>query len=176
LERLLDVGWQVEDRSWKGPAGTSVLKSPGSREYFLDQARELAQRGELQLSFLRLGGQPIAFEYGYRAGGVYFSHKVGYDAEFRDLAPGQLLMMLLLERDHLDPTMRLTNCMGVLTEAVAKWCTRGRPIGRLVVGTGGRVGKACVLGYRAAWPWVRRLRGIREPADGSPIAPGLDTA
>lgn len=162
VERYLTIAWEVEDKSWKGVAGTSVLRTPGSRQFYLRQARQLADWGQLQISFLHLNDRPIAFEYGYRVNGTYFSHKVGYDDACRALAPGQLLLMMLLERDHRDPGVRLMNSMGIITKAVAKWCTKARPIGRILVGLGGPVGSACVFGYRSVWPAMNRLRTRRE--------------
>lgn len=174
VEPLLVTGFEVEDRSWKGPAGTSVLRSPGMLEFYVEQARQLAALKQLRLSFLRLNGWPIAFEYGYQAGGVHFSHKAGYDGAYRDLAPGQLLMMMLLERSHRGGESHLHNCMGILSSAVAKWCTRVRPIGRLVVATAGPIGAASMFGYRALRPVARRLRGVagRKGAVQSAVAPG----
>jgi CelD/BcsL family acetyltransferase involved in cellulose biosynthesis len=175
---LLQCGFEVEDRSWKGPAGTSVLRSPGMLAFYVDQARRLAEMHELRLSFLKLKGWPIAFEYGYEAEGVHFSHKAGYDEAYRDFAPGQLLMMKLLERSHQEGAVRLHNCMGMLTPAVAKWCTRVRRMGRLVIGTGGPVGAASIFGYRKLRPLARRLRRALRPADGvqSGVAPGAAPA
>jgi len=160
VEPQLVRGLEVEDRSWKGPAGTSVLRSPGMRDFFVGQARQLAEWNQLQLAFLLLNEWPIAFEYGYCAGGVHFAHKTGYDEAYRDLSPGRLLTMLLLERNHRDPSTRLTNCMGMLTAADARWCTRVRRVGRLVVGTGGPLGNTCLFGYREVWPLVRKLRRV----------------
>jgi CelD/BcsL family acetyltransferase involved in cellulose biosynthesis len=164
VEEFLVSGLEVEDRSWKGPAGTSVLRVPGMRAFFVEQARQLAAWNQLQLAFLRLDDWPIAFEYGYRSEGVHFAHKQGYDEAYGDLAPGRLLMMQLLEHDHHHPETHLVNCMGMLTGALAKWCTRVQPIGRLVVGTGGWLGNFCVRGYREVWPSVQRIRRGRKSA------------
>jgi CelD/BcsL family acetyltransferase involved in cellulose biosynthesis len=176
VESQMVRGLEVEDRSWKGKAGTSVLRSPGMRQFFVDQARQLAAWNELQLSYLLLDDRPIAFEYGYRSAGVHFAHKTGYDDAYRDLSPGRLLTMLLLKRDHGDPSVVLTNCMGILTEADAKWCTRVRPVGRLVVGTGGPVGAACLLGYREVWPTVRKLRTLLGREAPPRLRPGCAPA
>src|SRR5207245_258118 len=71
VEPLLRRGFAVEDASWKSRAGTSVLKSPATLGFYIEQARQLAAWGDLQLSFLELDGRPIAFEYGWNAKGVY---------------------------------------------------------------------------------------------------------
>ncbi len=62
IEELLATGFAIEDRSWKGAAGTSVLKNPHVYQFYLDQAKQLARDGQLELVFLNFQGQPIAFE------------------------------------------------------------------------------------------------------------------
>ncbi len=144
IDELLRRGFEIEDRSWKGSAGSSVLKSPAQFEFYCRQARQLAEWGQLQLTFLEHAGQPIAFEYGWNAKGTYFSPKVGYDDAFARLSPGQLLRHRLLERFFADPDQHLFDFIGPLSEATAKWITRAYPISRLVVGTGGRIGRLLV--------------------------------
>ena len=42
----------------------------------------------------------LAFVYGFRAKGVYFAHKIGYDPRFAAFSPGQLLFYHILEQLH----------------------------------------------------------------------------
>ncbi len=100
VEPLLFAGFEVEDRSWKGRSGTSVLRTPGMYGYFVRQAEELALRRCLDLSFVELDGRPIAFLYGYRGKGVLFAHKIGYDPQYAQFSPGQVLFYLLFEQLH----------------------------------------------------------------------------
>jgi CelD/BcsL family acetyltransferase involved in cellulose biosynthesis len=46
----------------------------------------------LRLAFLRLDGRPIAFHFTIEDGGSAYQLKGGYEPEFRELAPGQLLV------------------------------------------------------------------------------------
>lgn len=147
-ERLARDGFAIEDRSWKGAAGTSVLKTPGLLEYYLRQARELAAAGRLQLSFLMYRGQPIAFEYGWNSRGVYFSPKVGYDEAFAHLTPGQLLRYGLLEKFSADPQQTTFDFCGPLCDATRKWITGSYSVGRLVVSTGRLAGNLFLQAYR----------------------------
>lgn len=148
IEALLTEGFQVENRSWKGAAGSSVLQNPPIFRFFCAQARQLAQQGDLQLSFLEHRGRTIAFEYGWNVGGVYGSAKVGYDEQFADLSPGQLLRYLLLERMFADPEQHCFDFLGPLTPATARWSTSTYRIGRIVASTGGLVGRLCSRFYR----------------------------
>ena len=163
IESLLRRGFEVECRSWKGAKGTAVLNSPTIFNFYCRQARQLAEWGQLQLTFLELAGRPIAFEFGWNAKGVYCSPKVGYDEEFRHLTPGQLLRQELLQRFFADPDQKLFDFVGPLAEATAKWITRSYPVGRLVVSTqcpGSRALLGALRRYRV-WSEKRTLNGQR---------------
>ncbi len=153
-DTLLRQGFAIEDRSWKGAAGTSVLKSPGMLDYYVRQAREFAAAGQLQLSFLKFRGQAIAFEYGWNSKGIYFSPKVGYDEAFAHLTPGQLLRHRLLERFSTDRRQTTFDFCGPLCDATRKWITGSYPVGRLVVSTGRLAGQLFLRAYR-----LRRSKG-----------------
>jgi CelD/BcsL family acetyltransferase involved in cellulose biosynthesis len=158
VESLLRRAFEVEDRSWKGLAGSSVLRSDGMFESFCEQARLLARDGQLEISFLELAGEPIAFEYGYRAKGTYFSHKVGYDERYGEFGPGQLLMLELLKSFHADPSVFGVDCLGPLSDAVSRWTTRSYRCGRLILAPRRLLSNTLLATYRAARPWARRLR------------------
>ncbi|HVX10412.1 MAG TPA: GNAT family N-acetyltransferase [Pirellulales bacterium] len=158
---LLRRGCELEDRSWKGSAGTSILRVPGMFEWFLEQAQQLAACGQLQLTFLELDRRPIAFEYGYRAKATYFSHKVGYDPAFADLSPGQLLRSLLLERFFQDDRVRVVDFWGPLSDATGKWATSCYPVGSLIVAPDRLLSRLALRGYRTLRPYWRRSRHNR---------------
>ena len=161
---LLRRGCDIENRSWKGEAGTSILRAPGMFDWFVKQAEQLADWGQLQLTFLQLDGRPIAFEYGYRAKATYFSHKVGYDPAYAHLSPGQLLRQRMLERFFAERQVRCVDFWGPLSDATAKWATHCYRVGRLVVAPDRLFSQLAVRGYRTLRPWLR----TRQPA--RPIA------
>jgi CelD/BcsL family acetyltransferase involved in cellulose biosynthesis len=150
IDRLMQRGFAVEDRSWKGAAGTSVLRSPGMFEFLCRQAHQFAAWRQLELIFLEHRGKAIAFQYGCTAKGVYFTYKIGYDPEFAEFAPGQLIRWLLFERFQSEPARRVVDFIGPLTQATAKWATRTYAIGRLVIAPPRLLSRAMLRGY-AAW-------------------------
>ena len=121
LHEVLRAGFEVEDKSWKGAEGTSVLKNPDRWEFFVKQAELLWESGELSLAFLLHQDQPIAFEYGMTSKGVYSSLKVGYDSAFSQFSPGQLLMMKLLEHCYADEQVISMDCLGEINQATQRW-------------------------------------------------------
>ena len=129
-------GFAVEDRGWKGEAGTSVLRTPGMFAFFLRQAEQLAQWGQIELVFLECDGQPIAFAYGMSAKGDYFSYKVGYDPAYAAYSPGQLLRYYLYERLFTDPRRRAIEYMAP-TPAHRRWKPDLYTVGRLLIAPSG---------------------------------------
>ena len=170
IEPLLRRAFEVEDRSWKGDAGSSVLRTPGMFEFFVRQAVQLAQWGQLELSFLELDGRAVAFVYGFGAKGVSCWHKIGYDAEFRSASPGQLHQYFILEQLHRDPDSAAVDCMGPLTEALGRWKPAVYPLGRLLVAPRARLGRIALHAYKHWWPRFARLLGRRRPEPSPPTS------
>jgi CelD/BcsL family acetyltransferase involved in cellulose biosynthesis len=134
---LLARGFAVEDRSWKGHEGSSVLKVPGMFEYFCATAACLADQGQLELVLLELDGRPIAFLYGWRAKGVLFTPKIGYDDAYRQFGPGQQLVLRYLRHLHESggQRVRILDFHGPLEAWTADWSTASYPLGRIVCTT-----------------------------------------
>ena len=154
----LEKVFEVEDRSWKGMGGSSVLRSPGMFEFFLAQAQQLAEWGQLEIATLELEGHLLATLYGFSAKGVYYAHKIGYDPQFAHFSPGQVMFWHILERLHADGQWQAIDCLGPLTEAIARWRPATYTIGRVVVAPRRLVGRAAMHAYQNWWPAVRRLR------------------
>jgi CelD/BcsL family acetyltransferase involved in cellulose biosynthesis len=153
---LLRRGFQIEDRSWKGKAGTSVLRTPGMFEFYVEQARLLAQSGYLRVAFLNFRGRPIAFEYCLSAKGTFHSFKTGYDEAFARYSPGQLLTQLLLNRLFEDSDHDQVDFMGPMSNDMANWRPRRYPLGRLAIAQPGFAGRAIMHAYSRWWPLLRR--------------------
>jgi CelD/BcsL family acetyltransferase involved in cellulose biosynthesis len=162
VEPLLHQAFEIEDRSWKGEGGTSVLRTVGAYDFFLRQAQQLAAWNQFELYFLNFRGRPIAFDFCYSAKGVLSSHKIGYDVEFRDFGPFQLLRSYQLEQLFSDPSRRLLDTMGILDEGKAKWCTRYIQSSRVVMATGAPLGSLGLSAYQYAWPALRNLMRRKE--------------
>ena len=98
LDRLLEEGFAVEAAGWKGNGGTAIASRPATLSFYTDLARWLAARGALRLSFLRLNGRAIAFDYAIEECGRYALLKTGYDETFHSVGPGHELHWFTIER------------------------------------------------------------------------------
>ncbi len=178
IAKWLRAGLEMEDRGWKGAAAGSALKAPGLFDYYLSQAQQLAKWGQLQLVFLELEGQPIAFEYGWMSKGIYYSPKVAYDEAFGQFSPGQLLRAALLERFQSEAACKLVDYLGPSSRATAGWSTRSYPVSRVILGTNA-MGRASMAAYEFVRPLVKRFRGravVLEPGDPEPDYASSPTA
>jgi CelD/BcsL family acetyltransferase involved in cellulose biosynthesis len=165
LETLLREGFEVEHRSWKGSEGSSVIARPEIWNFYLRQATQLAHWGNLELAFLRYQGKAIAFEYGWSVQGVYYTPKAGFDDEYAQFSPGQLLRYLLLKESFGRADRWVVDFLGPLCEATARWSTQTYPICRLMVETGKARGRGLLWAYRNLLGPVRKLRNGQHTAE-----------
>jgi CelD/BcsL family acetyltransferase involved in cellulose biosynthesis len=162
IERLIRTAFEVEDRSWKGAAGTSVLKNRGMLEFYQRQAVLLAADGHLEIALLVHRDQPIASAYLWHGKGVWYVAKLGYDEVFRQFGPGQQLIARLIERLHQSPDFRLLDFWGFLAPWNESWATRVYPVGRIVAAPNKTLSRTLFFAYRK-WS-ARRERRLAAAA------------
>lgn len=92
VDRLLDVCFVVEERSWKREAGTAVAQVPSMEAFFRRFATQLADQGALRIDLLRIGGEPVAMQLGMVWDQRHWLFKIGYDESFASASPGQILV------------------------------------------------------------------------------------
>jgi hypothetical protein len=147
VEILIQRAFNLENLGWKGTAGSSVLRR-GQFDFLLRQARQLAEWQQLVLAFLEMEKQPIAFAYGYHSKGVHHVCKIGYDPNYADMSPGQLLFYYLLEQLYADRETQALDFMGKLTQAIACWQPSPLPLGRIAIAPQRLLGRLVLYCYR----------------------------
>ncbi len=162
VEPWLTDAFQLEDRSWKGNAGSSVLSTPGMFPFFVRQTEHLAALGQFEAASLRLDDRLLAFVYGFRAKGTYFAHKISYDPEFSAFSPGQLLFHHIFERLHSEGDVRVLDFMGPQTQATTRWRPKTYGVGRLAIAPRGGVGHALMYAYQHGWLALRNRTARAE--------------
>lgn len=155
-DRWLREVLALEEASWKGRDGQTVLRTPGMPEFYRRQARQLAAWGCLRMAFLEQGQRRIAFELGWVGKRVYHSFKVGFDEAYREFGPGHLMRRFLLQRLFARGDVAEVDFQGPLTDALAEWSTETYSIGRIVGAPRGVKGRTVLAAYRAAGA----LRGV----------------
>ncbi|HEX2726441.1 MAG TPA: GNAT family N-acetyltransferase [Beijerinckiaceae bacterium] len=91
LSQAVDEFLTLEQKGWKGAAGTALACRENTAAYlravFADGAGPVACRADV----LRLDGRPIAMSLAFVSGGTAYMFKTAYDETLRRYAPGVLL-------------------------------------------------------------------------------------
>lgn len=132
----------LENRSWKGEQGTSMISRPEDAAYFRAAIKNAHHTGALDVRRLCVDGRTIAMIVNFIAGGEGYSFKIAHDPDFARFSPGVLLEIDLTRAiaampdirlfdscaapDHpmIDAIWRERRKMGALTIAAESW--RGR--------------------------------------------------
>jgi CelD/BcsL family acetyltransferase involved in cellulose biosynthesis len=159
LERQLAEGFAVEGSGWKEARGTAIASQPETRAFYTDVARWAAARGWLQLGFLRLDGNAVAFSYCLVVDGVVHVVKVGFDPEQRKFAPGSLLTRAAIERAFAQGLARY-DFLGQDDRYKLDWTDDVRERVRLQAFGSSPAGLGSYLAWRHGRPAAKRLGGL----------------
>jgi CelD/BcsL family acetyltransferase involved in cellulose biosynthesis len=98
LREAMEDGLRIEAAAWKGQHGTAIASDTAVTEFYLRLAEREADLGHLRLSFLRVGGKRISFNYLLRNNKTLYGVKIGYDPEYHTYSPGNALLNLILQQ------------------------------------------------------------------------------
>jgi CelD/BcsL family acetyltransferase involved in cellulose biosynthesis len=160
LPSLLQQALEVEDRSWKGREGTSLLRDPERLAFFRRYAAATAASGQLRLNLLRIGEQPVAMQLGVETGGRLWLLKIGYDEAFSSCSPGMLLMLQVVGHAA-RKGLHTLELLGGPEPWVKLWTEQVRPCNAIRVYPAGAKG-AVALGSDAVSVARRRLARLVE--------------
>ncbi|HLA83454.1 MAG TPA: GNAT family N-acetyltransferase [Thermoguttaceae bacterium] len=160
--RLREI-FAVEDRGWKGEAGSSVLRRPAVFDFYRQQCVQLAEWDLLRVARLRHGDRTVAFELGWTGGGTYHSYKVSYDPEYRSFGPGHLLRERVVRALAKQGDVQTVDFQGPQNQALAAWSTGSYPIARVVIAQRRLAGRALWAVYQRAAKAVRLCRKMPRP-------------
>lgn len=161
LAELLDEGFRVEGSGWKSEQGTAILSSPSTESFYTEVARWAADRGWLNLAFLRVDGRVAAFDMCLEAHGRLYVLKGGFDVALRSFAPRTILLHDSLRRAFASG-MRSYEFLGADEEYKLPWATGTRDCLRLQAFPQSATGMAGYLAYRFARPAAKRALELRQ--------------
>jgi CelD/BcsL family acetyltransferase involved in cellulose biosynthesis len=100
LDQALADGLRIEAEGWKGSNRTAISSQPAVRDFYIDLAGIMADRGQLRLHFLTVDDRRIAFDYSIIANRCLYSLKAGHCSTHARFSPGTLMLGLILQRAH----------------------------------------------------------------------------
>ncbi len=93
----LEEGFRIEALAWKENGGTAIRSRPEVHLFYTRFARRAAQMGWLRLHFLRVSGRRIAFDYSLAYNNRLYLLKPGYDPQYSQYSPYNLLLFEVLQ-------------------------------------------------------------------------------
>jgi len=84
----------------------SPLIQPQRRDFLTELAKLLSPAGWLKISQLEVGGQPVAWNYGFRFLDSWFWYLPTYQLQYEGLSPGSCLLRLLTEEACADSSVK----------------------------------------------------------------------
>jgi CelD/BcsL family acetyltransferase involved in cellulose biosynthesis len=93
----LQCFYDMEGAGWKGREGSAIISDPRSRKFFDEVVGQAESLGNLCLYTLELERKPVAAHIGFTYRGRYWAIKSTYDEEYRDYAPGHLIVKAILQ-------------------------------------------------------------------------------
>ena len=162
LEASLRDAFAIEASGWKGRRGTAMASRAETLQFYSDLARRSAARSWLRLAFLRLDGQPLAFDLALAHGGSWYSLKSGYEDAAAHLGPGNVLLAMLLRRCYEDGFERF-ELLGDVDSFKLSFANRVRDLGWLGAfsrSPSGRAEASVVKAREHIRPAARRLQTL----------------
>lgn len=127
LDAALTRCYEVETLGWKGQDGSPIRSDPHTLRFYTELAQSLAAAGRFALYLLKLDGKIIAFEYSPRGGGHIEMLKLSFDPAYDKQSPGQVLRMMLLQRELERGEVRYYH-LGRPSEWKLRWATETAPL------------------------------------------------
>jgi CelD/BcsL family acetyltransferase involved in cellulose biosynthesis len=93
VKDLLDAAFEIEAMGWKGRAGTALATDTRRGNFYRLFCGMAAERGELRIAFLHIGGRRVAMELGLEWDSRLWLLKIGHDEEAERCSPGMLLLL-----------------------------------------------------------------------------------
>jgi CelD/BcsL family acetyltransferase involved in cellulose biosynthesis len=97
VREAMEDGLRIEAAAWKGQEGTAIISNPAVREFYVRLAERQAELGQLRLTFLRVGGKRISFNYVLCSQKKAYAVKIGYDPDYHSYSPGNMHLNLILQ-------------------------------------------------------------------------------
>jgi CelD/BcsL family acetyltransferase involved in cellulose biosynthesis len=120
VREAMEDGLRIEAAAWKGKEGTAIESDAAVREFYVRLAERQAELGQLRLTFLRVGGKRISFNYVLCSQKKVYAVKIGYDPEYHSYSPGNMHLNLTLQ-DACAQGIREYDFLGVDDEWKLDW-------------------------------------------------------
>jgi len=109
-DRLIDLEdfVRVEECSWKGKQGVAISSDENLMQLYSDIATSFSKT-EFVIFKLIVNKKVISTALGFHLGNTLYLHKVSFDPEYAEYAPGNILLLELITKAIIDPGISSIN-------------------------------------------------------------------
>jgi CelD/BcsL family acetyltransferase involved in cellulose biosynthesis len=157
VDALLSEAFAIERAGWKGQAGTAIASQPETERFYREIARWAADRRWLRLTFMRLNGRCVAFDYAIVQNGSLFGLKGGFDPAYRTYGPGMLMVRETIAHAYSEG-LSTYEFLGDAEPYKLIWTKRCRQRLRMQVFPATLTGRAGLALWSGARPVAKRCR------------------
>lgn len=146
----------MENRSWKGANGTSLLSDDGDAAFARRLIGDLATRGNASVALLRVEGKPVAAQVLLYSGTMAYTWKIAFDAEFSKYSPGALLIDKITDELFASGIETIESCSADGSFMAQLWTGKRTTVDMLVdVGARKSVSFALAALGERGYAWLR---------------------
>jgi CelD/BcsL family acetyltransferase involved in cellulose biosynthesis len=130
--QIAEAVWQIEKKSWKHKAGTGIDASRITKRFYQNIFRIAHDQGSLYMAMMEINKQPVAYDFNWSSGDTVFSLKMGFDEDFRKIAPGKILFAYTIKKS-IEDGFRHHELMGINENFKGEWTDKLRKHSRFHV-------------------------------------------
>jgi len=119
---------EIEQRGWKGEAGTAVDINDNSGSFYVEMLDRFAARGQATAYQLIFDNEPVASAITIKGCGMMVILKITFDEAKSDYSPGLLMMYELHKVAFMDPSVEMIEYYGKATQRAQQWAVRLRTL------------------------------------------------
>jgi len=158
IKKALDEFIEVEQESWKGKKGIAIYSDENLIDIYQSFTNNFTKEKMLVIK-LNIGDKTIASAIGFHLGSTLFIHKISHLNEYSKFAPGNILILKLLEH-----SLKSSNIDELNLVTSPEWAKRWHPESRKIINItrfnnniSGRLLRLTILNWRAYKPLLKRL-------------------
>lgn len=159
LDRWLDALTTLEEKSWKGRAGSAIGSDSATARLFGEVLRGAHAAGALRMVAICVAGQPVAINSFFVTRDHAHGFKASFDADFGKFAPGLQAVRLAGDIAAGEGVHAFDSCAAGLATPIAELWPDRRTVADIVVPLGRRrrVLLTGALAATRAWHGLKRV-------------------
>ena len=158
LDTALHLFSELEFTGWKGQAGVAIKGCNKLTKMYQDMARNFGPES-VKIYNIRSNHHLLASALGFKLGGTLYIHKVSFNPEYSNFAPGNILLLKILEESIVSKTVSIVNLV-----TYPAWARRWHPnkayAHDIIIYNKtfkGQLLKLLITSWRKAKPFIKRI-------------------